>query len=68
MKNNAKKDFDCVEFKRQAQARIYERIKHLSPEEEIDYFRKAAEEPEIARSMIAHPARPEGKILYDRTA
>lgn len=40
----AKKDFDRVEFKRQAQARIYERIKDLSPEDEIDYFRKAAEE------------------------
>ena len=39
-----KKEFDCVEFKRQAQARIYERIKGLSPEEEIEYFRKAADE------------------------
>ncbi len=39
-----KKNFDCVEFKRQAQARIYERIKDLSPEEEVEYFRKAAEE------------------------
>lgn len=37
------KDFDCVEFKRQAQARIYERIKDLSPDEEIAYFRNAAE-------------------------
>lgn len=39
-----KKNFDCVEFKRKAQARIYERIKDLSPEEEVEYFRKAAEE------------------------
>ena len=46
----AKKDFDCVEFKRQAQARIYERIKGLSPEEEIDYFRKAAEEGSLGES------------------
>jgi len=38
-----KKNFDCVEFKREAQTRIYERIKDLSPEEEISYFRKAAE-------------------------
>lgn len=38
------KDFDCVEFKRRAQARIYERIKNLRPEEEIEYFRKAAEQ------------------------
>lgn len=39
-----KKEFDCVEFKRQAQSRIYERIRGLSPEEEIEYFRKAAAE------------------------
>ncbi len=38
------KEFDCIEFKRQAQARIYERIRDLSPEEEIEYFRKAADE------------------------
>ena len=42
--SKVKKDFDCIEFKRQAQARIYEIIKNLSPEEEIEYFRKAAEE------------------------
>ncbi len=33
---DVKKEFDCVEFKRQAQARIYERIKDLSPEEETE--------------------------------
>jgi hypothetical protein len=27
--------FDCIEFKRQAQAEIYQEIKGLSPEEEI---------------------------------
>ena len=37
------KTFDCVEFKRQAQVRIYERIKNMTPDQEIDYFRKAAE-------------------------
>ena len=49
----AKKDFDCVEFKREAQARIYERIKGLSPEEEIDYFHKAAEEGPLGESWNA---------------
>lgn len=49
----AKKDFDCVEFKRQAQARIYQRIKDLSPEEEIDYFRKAAEQGPLGESWKA---------------
>jgi len=34
------KGFDCVEFKRQAQAEIYKEIKGLSPDEEIEYFRR----------------------------
>ena len=48
-----KKDFDCVEFKRRAQARIYERIKSLSPEEEIDYFGKAVEDGPLGESWKA---------------
>jgi hypothetical protein len=40
------KGFDCVGFKRKAQREIYEEIKGLSPEEEIEYFRcRAAESP-----------------------
>ena len=39
----AKKKFDCVEFKRKAQERIYEDIKNMSWEQEADYFRKGAE-------------------------
>ncbi len=64
-----KKDFDCVEFKRQAQARIYERIKDLSPEEEIDYFRKAAEEGPLgdawraAREQSQHGRPPASREL-----
>ena len=38
-----RKRFDCVAFKRRAQARIYERIKDLTPEEEAAWFRRAAE-------------------------
>ncbi|HEV2233816.1 MAG TPA: hypothetical protein VGW37_12165 [Terriglobia bacterium] len=34
------KRFDCVKFKRQAQAEIYREIEGLSPEEEIEYFRR----------------------------
>ena len=51
-----KKTFDCVACKRQAQARIYEVIRNLSPEEEIAYFRKAAEEGPLGewwRSLTA---------------
>jgi hypothetical protein len=41
--NRPRKSFDCVEFKRQAQARIYEEIKDLTSSEEIEYFRRMAE-------------------------
>jgi hypothetical protein len=34
------KGFDCIEFKRQAQAEIYQEIKGLSPEQEMEYFRR----------------------------
>lgn len=37
------KDFDCLKFKETAQARIYERIKNLSTEEQIEYFKDRAE-------------------------
>ncbi len=54
---DTKKEFDCVEFKRQAQSRIYERIKDLSPEEEIEYFRKAADQGPLAESWRAIKGR-----------
>jgi hypothetical protein len=38
-RSKREKGFDCVVFKRQAQAKIYEEIKGLSPDEEIEYFR-----------------------------
>lgn len=43
MTTKSRKAFDCVRMKREAQARIYEEIKDLTPEEEIAYFRRAAE-------------------------
>ena len=42
--SRAPKAFDCVAFKRQAQARIYANTKGLGPDEEIAYFRRAADE------------------------
>lgn len=41
MKMTRKKDFDCIAFKRKAQARIFEQIKDMSPREEIDYFNRS---------------------------
>ena len=40
--------FRCVDFKHQAQERIYERVKDLTPEEEIEFFRKCVEEGPFA--------------------
>jgi len=46
-KDGASKSFDCVEFKRQAQRRIYRDIKGMTPEQEIAYFEKHAEEGKL---------------------
>ena len=40
----AKKTFDCLEYKREVQRRIFEDIRDLSDEERIQYFRRRAEE------------------------
>ncbi|GAA6621836.1 hypothetical protein [Scytonema sp. NUACC26] len=37
------KDFDCLEFKQQAQEEISEDIKSLIPKEQIKYLRQKAE-------------------------
>ncbi len=38
-----KKRFDCIAFKREAQAEIYEEIKHLTPAQQIEYFNRHAD-------------------------
>ena len=35
--------FDCVEFQRRAQSEIYEKTKDMMVEEQIAFFRQAAE-------------------------
>ena len=37
-----KKSFDCVEMKTKAQARIAKQTRGMSPEEELEYFRRGA--------------------------
>ncbi len=37
------KTFDCIEFKRQAQAEIYEQIRGMTHEQERAYFQLQAE-------------------------
>jgi len=53
--------FDCIAFKRQAQAQIYEEIKGLSPEEEIAYFRRSAAVGPFGKLWKALGDRPETK-------
>lgn len=38
------KTFDCIDYKRRVQSEIYEATRHLSTEEQIEYFRRRAEE------------------------
>lgn len=35
------KEFKCVDFKHEAQMQIYKEIKNLTPEGEIEYFRRS---------------------------
>ncbi len=48
MVTEQKKDFDCIQIKRDAQTEIYEAIKQMSPEEEIVYFRRSIEESKFS--------------------
>lgn len=55
-----KKEFDCVEMKREAQTRIYEETKDMTPDQEIAYWREKSEafrrELETAKAAAARKA------------
>ena len=42
-KRKTEKPFDCVAFKRQAQAKIYEETRAMTPDEQAAYFRRRAQ-------------------------
>jgi hypothetical protein len=44
MFRGVKKKFDAVKFMREQRQRIAEKIKNMTPEQEIEYFRKKSEE------------------------
>lgn len=44
MTNQTDKDFDCISFKRQVQEQIFEEIKDLTIDEQVDYFSRRAQE------------------------
>ena len=37
------KAFDCIAYKREVQRRIYEETKHMTVDEQLEYFRRRAE-------------------------
>ncbi len=40
--------FDCLEYKWRVQEEIYEETKGMTPQEELEYFRKAADTGPLA--------------------
>ncbi len=42
------KTFDCIAYKRKVQEQIYEETKHMTSDEQIQYFRRRAEEGSLA--------------------
>ena len=48
-KKKAKKEFDCVAFKRQVQDKVFQETKGLSLEEQVAYFRKKANSGPLAK-------------------
>ncbi len=49
-----KKPFDCVEMKRQAAAKIYERIKTMTIEEELRFWNTPIEEDATDYATAVH--------------
>ncbi len=39
-----KKEFDCVEMKRKGAERVLEKIRGMTPEQELEYWRQRTEE------------------------
>ena len=59
---------DCLEFKRRAQERILKRIAGMSPQEEIEYFRRAAETGPLGELWKSLPVDSLSKNLNDSAA
>ena len=55
------KTFDCLKMKDEIQAKIYEEIKDLSAEEELEYFRKKANKSAWWRGL-----EPRDKTQWER--
>jgi hypothetical protein len=51
------KEFKCVDFKHEAQMQIYKEIKNLTPEGEIEYFRRSVKSSFFGKWWEKLPAR-----------
>ncbi len=54
-----KKDFDCIQMKRDAQTKIYEAIKQMTPEEEISYFQQSVGQSKFSEWWKSASSRAE---------
>ena len=53
------KEFDSIRIKRDAQEKIYEAIKEMTPEEEIAYFRKSIKGSKFSKLWKSASSRTE---------
>jgi len=53
------KEFDSIRIKRDAQEKIYEAIKEMTPEEEIAYFRQSIEGSKFSKLWKSASSRTE---------
>ena len=67
-RRKTEKPFDCVAFKRQAQAKIYDETRALSPAEQVVYFRQRAQTGALGRWWKAVSATPEVLAVHESTA
>jgi len=54
-----KKEFDSIQVKREAQEKIYEAIKGMTPEQEIEYFRQALNKSKFSKWWQSAASRAE---------
>jgi hypothetical protein len=53
MEKRKDRRFDCIAFKREVQARMYEETRNLSSEQLLEYFRRKVEEGPFAEYFEA---------------
>ena len=62
-----KRTFDCVEMKRQGAAKVLEKIKSMTREQELEYWRKRTQEMRNTQKQHIHRAS-KTKLVKPETA